>query len=132
MTDLSAQAALRNMVNTIGQMVTFQRVVGVAPNVTILPAPNGATLMARVRGYTPESTEVAETGYASSQVGAITQTDRKVIVVADDLAATGFPMPVKKNDKIILVDGTKGNVTEVDAHKRSFSGGIEITMAEIA
>jgi len=128
MTDVSAQAALRNMIFSIGEMVTFQRVNGVAPSVIIIQA----SLMARVRGYNPETNEVSETGYASSQSGSITQTDRKVVVVSDDLAAAGFPLPVQKNDKVILGDGTKSNVTEVDAHKRSFSGGIEITVAEIA
>jgi len=128
MVDLSAQQALRNMIAQIGETVTFQRVTGVAPNATLV----SVTVGARVRGYAPESNEVAETGYASSQMGSITQTDRKLVVVAADLAAAGFPMPPQKNDKIILADGTKGNVTEVDAHKRSFTGGIELSMAEIA
>jgi hypothetical protein len=128
MTDASAQAGLRTMIAAIGQIVTFQRIIGVAPKVTVISVSIGA----RVRGYAPETMQVAETGYASSQGGAISQTDRKVVVVADDLAAAGFPMPPRKNDKIILADGTKGNVTQVDAHKRSFTGGIELTMAEIA
>ena len=128
MVDVSAQSALRNMIAQIGESVTFQRISGVAPNATVL----SVEIMARVRGYSPESAEVSQTGYAAAQAGSITQTDRKVIVVAADLAAAGFPLPVLKNDKVILADNTKSNVTMIDAHKRSFSGGIELTVAEIA
>jgi len=128
MVDFSAQAALRNMIAQIGESVTFQRLSGVDASTTI----TSVSIMARVRGYNPETTEVAESGYSVSQVGALTQTQRKIVVVAADLAAAGFPLPVLKHDKILLADGTKGDVTEVDAHKRSTSGGIEITIAEIA
>lgn len=128
MVDSSAQAALRNMIAQIGESVVFQRLYGFDASTTII----SANVTARVRGYTPESTEVSQTGYGASQVGALTQTDRIVIVVADDLAAAGFPLPVLKNDKVILADGTKATVTMVDAHQRSTSGGIVMRVSEIA
>ena len=128
MVDLSAQSALRNMIAQIGESVTFQRIVGFAPNVTITQV----TINARVRGYGPDRTAPSQEGYSASQEGAITQTDRIVIVVAADLAAAGFPMPVKKNDKVILADGTKANVELVDPHQRSTSGGIVMRVSEVA
>src|SRR5690349_12289742 len=36
--------------------------------------------------------------------GAITQGGRRVIVLSDDLAAKRFPLPVRKNDKVILLE----------------------------
>jgi hypothetical protein len=127
MTDASATAALRNMIAQIGEAVTFQRITGVAPNATVL----SINIMARVRGYSPESAEVSQTGYAAAQAGSITQTDRKVIVVAADFIAAGGAWPILKNDKIILQNGEKLNITMIDDHKRSFSGGVEITAAGI-
>jgi hypothetical protein len=63
--------------------------------------------------------------------GGITEGARLVIVLTDDLAARSFPLPVAKNDKIVLL-GAAGNpveslnVTDPDPFKRALGGAIEL------
>lgn len=127
MVDSAMQAAYRRAVARTGEAVTVQRVSGTAPKTVTF----SAIVVANVQAYAPETNEVSETGYGSSQVGAITQSQRKVIVVAQDLADARFPLPVKKNDRVLLADGTKCNVTGVDAHKRQLAGAVELTVVEV-
>jgi len=126
--DYAMQAATRRALQRTGELVTFQRLTGTAPNVTTL----SVSLYANVQGLHPETNEPSQEGLPSSKEGAITQTSRRIIVVGSDLSAKGFPLPVKKNDKIVLADGTKCNILDVDAHKRSLADAIEITAAEVA
>lgn len=115
------------MLTKAGVQVTFQRITGDAPNTTI----KSATITARVRKDAPDRYATAETGHSMYMVGAITQGDRIVIFVADDLANAGFPMPVLKNDKILLPDGTKLNIESVDPWARQLSGAIECSAAQV-
>ena len=55
-----------------------------------------------------------------------------VIVMAGDLASKRFPLPLKKNDKIILESGEELNVIEVDANKRAVAGAIELKASGVA
>ncbi len=51
----------------------------------------------------------------------------------EDLAQARFPLPVQKNDNIILSStGEKLNVTRVDMQKRAFAGAIELAAAGVA
>jgi hypothetical protein len=127
MVDPAMQAAYRRALARTGETVTVQRVSGTAPRTATF----SASVKANVQSYAPETNEVSEGGYGSSQIGATTQSQRKVIVVAEDLAAARFPLPVQKNDRVMLADGTKCNVTGVDAHKRQLAGAIELTVVEV-
>jgi len=124
--DLSAQAFTRQGIMLVGIPVTFERVSGYAPNVVII----SATVTAKVMKYALDTVTVAETGYSASKPGAIRQGDRQILVMADDLAAAGFPLPVLKSDRVI-VPGDTINIIAVDANKRAMAGCIEIEAAGV-
>jgi hypothetical protein len=108
--------------------VRFERVTGFAPNVVII----SATVTAKVMKYALDTVTVSETGYPASKQGAIRQGDREVLVMAADLAAQGFPLPVLKSDRIIIdATGDTLNIIAVDAHKRAMVGCIEIDAAGV-
>lgn len=122
------QAAHRRAINTFGQSITVQRLSGEAPNVTAV----SAVVQAIVKTATPDTTAPGEQGYSSSALGGITQTDRMILVMATDLANASFPVPVQKNDKVILsTTGEKLDVTRVDGEKRSQAGAIELWAAAV-
>lgn len=122
--NLNMQSAHERAIGQFGQAVTVQRLTGAAPNVTVAAS---ATVQAIVKMMQPDTAEPAQTGYPSSGLGGITQTDRMLILMASDLIAAGFPVPVQKNDKIILsTTGEKLNVTRVDGEKRSQAGAVEL------
>lgn len=120
MVDLSAQAAYRRAIARRGESVTFQRISGQAPNRTILPAPAGATVDCMVMNYM-----AAGDVMAVQPEGGISLGDRMIIVLADDLAHAGFPLPLRKNDKA-LVQGELLNIENLDPSKRGIAGAIEI------
>jgi hypothetical protein len=133
MPDASAQALTKAAILYCGQPVTFQRLVGQPPSVTLSPS-GGATVSAVVRNYLPDTTAQAASGYSASEVGAVTEGDRQLIVMAADLAAAGFPLPVQKGDQVVL-SGTTGEllvVTRADAQKRYFAGAIEVVAIGVA
>jgi hypothetical protein len=121
------QSAYRRSIQRTGELVTFRRISGTAPRTVSFEA----EVSANVQSYSPDTVEPSEAGYPSSQLGGITQSDRKVIVIAEDLAAKRFPLPPQKNDKIVLANGEVLNVTGVDEHKRQLAGAIELTAAGI-
>lgn len=121
-TDPSMQAAYRRALAKTGETVQIQRITGVAPTATIF----SVSVNANVQDAMPDPRLLAESGYGASKIGAITQTRRKVIVMASDLAALSFPLPVQKGDKIVTADSGKLTVSDVDSHKRSIAGAIEI------
>lgn len=72
-----------------------------------------------VRRLSPPTTARARaivTGYAPDEVtGGVNQGDRKIILLHSDLVAAGFPVPVRRNDKIVLLRPDRLlNVEEVD------------------
>ena len=99
----SAVAFTRAGVYRVGVACTFQRLVGSPPSVTLSPA-GGARVTAVVRNYLPDTTQESATGYSASQVGSISQGDRQILVMADDLAAAGFVLPVRKGDQVLVAD----------------------------
>jgi hypothetical protein len=120
--DPNAQAAYRRARDKVGIEVTFVRQFGAAPKAKTF----SAKVTAVVRNYTPDGASVGRTDSSSSKQGAITQGDREIIVLAEDLATKRFPLPVKKNDKVVLVDtGEQLNIVAVDALKRAMAGAIE-------
>ena len=130
MTDISTIAAYREAMAVNGVAVTIQRVSGYAPNVTTLAS---VAVQAIVRNVTMDTTQTAQAGLSASSPGAIPQDDRLLIVLADDLAAADFPLPVAKGDLIVLaLSAEQLQVTRVDPYKRALAGAIEITAAGIS
>ena len=128
MMDPSAEAFTRQGILLVGIPVRFERVTGFAPNATTI----SATVTAKVMKYALDTVTVAETGYPASKQGAIRQGDREVLVMATDLAAQGFPLPVLKSDRIVLLaTGDTLNIIAVDANKRAMAGCIEIDAAGV-
>ena len=134
--DPRSQAAHTRAIQRRGVPVTFQRLSGVAPNVTITPA-TGATVTAVVYDYAPDGSASSQAGYGAGEIGAITQGERKILVMASDLAGAGFPLPVQKNDRALVLDSASGvmvemlTVTRVDANKRAIAGAIELEAAGV-
>lgn len=125
MIDASAQAFTAQGIYARGIAVTFVRVSGVAPRT----ASFSADVIASVEAARPDSEQVARTGGSARQPGAITQTDRMVIVMAQDLQDARFPLPIRKGDKLVVQDtGDRYVVTDVDALKRAMAGAIELTV----
>ena len=128
MIDPSAEAFTRQGILLVGIPVRFERVIGFAPNATTL----SAAVTAKVMKYALDTVTVSETGYPASKQGAIRQGDREVLVMAADLAAQGFPLPVLKSDRIVISEtGDTLNIIAVDAHKRAMAGCIEIDAAGV-
>jgi len=104
--------------------VTLQRVSGFAPNVTLI---SSVPLIGFVLDVAPDGSANAESGLGAPATGAPSQNDRLVIVMAQDLASSGFALPVAKGDQIVLPDSSEIlNVTRVDPYKRAFGGAVEI------
>jgi hypothetical protein len=127
--DQNALEGYRRALERRGRWVTFRRVGGNAPNIGQFDA----TVRAIIEGYIPEK-PVAEI----SPEGSITQGARRFTVLQDDLSQKRFPLPLQKNDKVIIVDdvenpsptallnGESLNVISVDPFKRAVAGAVEI------
>lgn len=135
--DPSIVAAYRRAFARLGVAtpVLITRITGRAPNAV----PLSFQVTAVVRDMLPDTTAVAQTGYSPSKIGAITQTDRTIIVLASDLAAAGFPLPLKKHDHVTLLDPVTLqptaevlDITDVDAGKRAAANAIELKAAGVA
>lgn len=123
MVDANAQAGYRRAIARTGETVTFQRISGQpgqGAGAAILPAPAGATVQAIVNSYQVEAPVMGV-----KREGAITLGDRKIIVLVDDLAEAGFPLPLRKNDRAV-VQGETLNIETVDPSTRGFGGAIEV------
>ncbi len=104
MTPDTAKASLARLL-AAGDSVFLQR--GVAPGpVTRSTSP----VQARFTSYTPEQL-----------VGPISEGDRRVIVSADDVAASGFPLPLRENDRVDL-GGRLLTIKYVDDTTRRVAG----------
>lgn len=125
MIDPSAEAFTREGIALRGVAVTFQRISGTAPRTFKF----SADVVASIESASPDTEEVARTGYSARSPGAISQNDRNVIVMACDLKAARFPLPLRKGDKLIVKStADRFTVARVDALKRAFSGAIELVV----
>lgn len=116
MTDQGALAAYRRALVKTGQSVIFRRISGNAPNTVRFDA----QVTAIFRAYQPATA----IGGAVVRSAEITEGLREFIVMAADLAAAQFPLPLVKNDKIVV--GTEQfNITEVDPGTRVYAGAIQ-------
>jgi hypothetical protein len=127
MIDPNAQAGYERALERVGTVILFRRVSGFAPNTATFDA----VVRAVFRAYAPATpkgpSEFNTTGIA------VSQGQREFIVLAADLAAKRFPLPLKKNDSILTgamvgstftPSGEVFNITEVDAGTREIAGAI--------
>jgi hypothetical protein len=129
MLNSAAQAATARALAQIGEPCTFKRISGTAPRVDVI----SVTVNAIVRNYQPDSGNPSRQGFGSGQVGSITEGDREVIVMTQDLVNARFPLPLMKHDKIFVASsGETLDVTQVDANKRSIAGAIELRAVGVA
>lgn len=100
-----ARRDYREMISDIGETITLRRNVASGP-------PIEAQVLARVTGYQPKDL-----------VGGIKQGDRRLIVLAEDVENTGFPVPFKTNgsDKAVF-RGHLLNIGLVDDSTRRIGG----------
>jgi hypothetical protein len=115
--DPSMLGAYRRAMKRRGVAIVMRRVSGDAPNASTFDAPVIVILTA----YQPEQDVMAV-----KPEGGISQGLRSVIVLQDDLQDQRFPLPVQKNDKVVLDTGEVLNVTEVDPYKRALASAIEL------
>lgn len=126
-TDPSAVAFMRQAIDAVGVPIVLQRVFGYAPNATTF----SVNLTARVAKVTADSGAVSREG--GSAPGAVTQNDRTVRIMADDLANSRFPLPVVKGDKVILPPGGDTfDVSEVDPFTFAMAAAIELTVTGVS
>ena len=95
----------RDAIAEVGETITLRRFVAGGP-------PIKAEVRARVTGYQP-----------AELVGGIKQGDRRVIILAEDVEATGFPVPFSTggSDKTV-VRGKALNIEIVDDSTRRVGG----------
>lgn len=106
MTAAAAGASYRRMMTDRGETVALRRYSGSGPDRPWFDAEARAV----VSGYRPE--ELAE---------GIVQGDQKLIVLAEDLVAAQFPLPLLKGDKAI-VRGRMLNIEAADGNTRRVAG----------
>lgn len=98
-------ARVAEIVQRHGEMVTIRRL---SPLTT-------AQVRARLAGYEPS--EIA---------GSIIQGDRRCFIGTQDLIAEGFPIPIQKNDKVVLASGKVLNIEGADHRKWDDDEGLTV------
>lgn len=106
MTPDSIKADYRRMMDKAGETITIRRYTGSGPNRPFFDAP----VRARVVDYEPHEL-----------VGTIQQGDRKLIVLAEDLATAQVPLDLRKGDKAV-VRGRELNIEAADDNTRRVQG----------
>ncbi len=102
----SARASHRRMIESSGEGVTIRRYTG-----TGLNRPRfDARVKARVMGLRPDEL-----------TGSIIQGDQRLVVMADDLIAAQWPVPLVKGDKAV-VRGKELDIEYVDDSTRRIQG----------
>lgn len=96
------RSAYADYVNRRGETITVRRRSGVT--VTDAPA------RARVDGYTPEEL-----------VAGINQGDRRVLILVEDLEKAGWPLPLRRLDRLVI-RGREVNVEDVDDNTHRHGG----------
>lgn len=101
-----AQAAYRRMMGQRGETVIMRRYTG--------------------SDYPRTATDAAVTAVVAANdqaqlAGSLQQGERRLIVLAEDLAAASWPEPPRKNDKVV-VRGKELNIEAVDDNSRRIAG----------
>ncbi len=110
-----------------GFAATIQRINGEAPRTALVSAEAIPVVVLDERA---DPTAGTGTGYGSGDVGGLPQQSRTMLVMVADLEAARFPLPLAKNDRVLLTEsGELLNITDVDAEKRALGGCIELKVA---
>ena len=97
MTADQARAMWQRAMTRHGESITLRRIVANA-------SPIDVTVPARVSGYAPEELTAGRT-----------QADRKILILAEDVEGSGFPLPLNKGSTDrVLVRGRLMTLTEID------------------
>lgn len=100
------KARYKRHLTKVGEEITIRRYTGTGVNRPRFDA----TVRARVEDYRPEEL-----------VGTISQGDRRIVALAEDLYAAQFPMPVTASDKIII-RGRELAIIKADDNTRRLQG----------
>ncbi|TMI98476.1 MAG: hypothetical protein E6G97_25980 [Alphaproteobacteria bacterium] len=111
MADPALVGAYRDSINQVGMWCIFRRSVGEVPNVQKFHA----RVKARVWNFSPEEFR-----------GGAKSGSRHVIVLEEDLARRGFPVPVIAADSIEIVGGERLTVVTNDTETRAPAGAYDI------
>jgi hypothetical protein len=105
MTAAAYRALYRRQLEQTGETVTLRRVNSSGP-------PTDVPVLARVAGFSPQEL-----------VGGVNVGDRKIIILAEDVETSGFPVPIKAGgtDKI-MVRGKSLTILDVDDSTRRIAG----------
>ncbi|MDR3495294.1 MAG: hypothetical protein P4L82_11900 [Ancalomicrobiaceae bacterium] len=126
MSDFGAAGLMCHAIRMRGVAVQLVRLSGYAPNVVSFTA----DVSALVEQATDAAADVTRAGISASEPGNVSQTSRKVTVLADDLKAKRFPLPIVKGDKLIIkATGDEYTVGDADAYRRAFLGVVDLTVA---
>lgn len=129
MTNQSARAFWREAIDRVGVPILLTRVMGYAPATQTF----SVNLRARVALATSDSSAPAQQGLSAGGAGAVTETDRTAIVMAQELSRSRFPLPVQKGDLVTLPETSEQfTVTLVDPYTLAIAGAIKLTIAGVA
>ncbi|MFZ1109851.1 MAG: hypothetical protein WAN43_16070 [Rhodomicrobium sp.] len=129
MIDHSARAFWRQAIDRVGVSILLARAIGYAPNVVTF----SVNLKAKVALSQPDSSAPAQEGLGSSGAGAVTENDRTVVVMAEELFHSRFPLPVQKGDLVTLPETAEQfTVTRVDPYALAIAGAIRLTVTGVA
>jgi len=121
---LNGAQFLRRAIAIRGVPIQLQRLTGYAPNVISFTA----SIRGLVETVTQNTTEDARTGIPSSATGVVTQFDRKVSLIEEDLTDAQFPLPVQIGDKLFLPKTNETlTISSVDPYRSDVVGVIEMT-----
>lgn len=113
MNTASAERA-RDALARVGKLISVRRMTTSLPQTVVARA----DVRAIVKGYQPVEL-----------VNGITAGSRRVILSVLDLVAAGFPMPVKKGDRIYLGEAldVPTTIASVDPDHREYTGCLDIS-----
>ena len=129
MSDPAAVALWRKAIYRVGVAIVISRPSGYAPHVTTF----SVNLTAKVALAQPDSAAPLREGLGARGAGAVTQDERTVILMASDLSASRFPLPIQKGDLVTLPDTSEQfTVAFVDSYALAIAGAIKLTIAGVA
>lgn len=109
MTPAEVKEIYRQVIGEFGEAVSLRRYSGTGNNRTATDYPVGA----RVTEYRPDEL-----------IGGIVQGDRLVIVLAADVASTGFQLPFVATADKLVVRGRELAIKAIDDNTRRIAGEI--------
>ena len=128
MIDRSARAFWKQAIDTVGVPILLTRVIGYAPTTQTF----SVNLRAKVALATPDGSAASQQGLGASGAGAVTENDRTVVVMAQELFRSRFPLPVQKGDLVTLPETSEQfTVTLVDPYLMALAGAIKLTIAGV-